>query len=226
MTAPVPRSKRPLRIAPSILSADFARLGDEVRTAVQAGADWVHVDVMDGHFVPNITIGPLVVKALRAVTDVTLDVHLMIAEPERYVEDFAAAGADVITVHEEASTHLHRTLQQIRATGTRAGVSLNPHTPEDSLRYVLDQLDLVLVMSVNPGFGGQAFIPQVLPKLQRLRAMIDEAGLDVDLEVDGGVKPGTARQVIEAGADVLVAGSAVFNQDDYAAAIEAIRSDC
>jgi ribulose-phosphate 3-epimerase len=222
----VPRSKRPLRIAPSILSADFARLGDEVRTAVQAGADWVHVDVMDGHFVPNITIGPLVVKALRAVTDVTLDVHLMIAEPERYVEDFAAAGADVITVHEEASTHLHRTLQQIRATGTRAGVSLNPHTPEDSLRYVLDQLDLVLVMSVNPGFGGQAFIPQVLPKLQRLRAMIDEAGLDVDLEVDGGVKPGTARQVIEAGADVLVAGSAVFNQDDYAAAIEAIRSDC
>ncbi|MGD8860236.1 MAG: ribulose-phosphate 3-epimerase [Myxococcales bacterium] len=222
----MPRSKRPLRIAPSILSADFARLGDEVRTAVQAGADWVHVDVMDGHFVPNITIGPLVVKALRAVTDVTLDVHLMIAEPERYVEDFAAAGADVITVHEEASTHLHRTLQQIRATGTRAGVSLNPHTPEDSLRYVLDQLDLVLVMSVNPGFGGQAFIPQVLPKLQRLRAMIDEAGLDVDLEVDGGVKPGTARQVIEAGADVLVAGSAVFNQDDYAAAIEAIRSDC
>src|SRR5262245_4056992 len=180
---------------------------------------------MDGRFVPNITIGPPVVEAVRRVTDRVLDVHLMIVEPERYIDDFARAGADVITVHAEACTHLHRTLQQIRATGKRAGVSLNPHTPEDCLRYVLGELDLVLVMSVNPGFGGQAFIPAVLPKLERLRAMIDQAGLAVDLEVDGGVKPGTAKQVIAAGADVLVAGNAVFKENDYAAAIRALRED-
>jgi ribulose-phosphate 3-epimerase len=180
---------------------------------------------MDGRFVPNITIGPLVVEALRKVTDRVLDVHLMIVEPERYVEAFAAAGADIITVHAEACTHLHRTLQQIRATGKRAGVSLNPHTGEECVRYVLDQLDLVLVMSVNPGFGGQVFIPEVLPKLERLRAMIDRAGHPIDLEVDGGIKPGTARQAIAAGADVLVAGNAVFAQTDYAAAITAIRQD-
>ncbi|HKU39530.1 MAG TPA: ribulose-phosphate 3-epimerase [Polyangiales bacterium] len=221
----MPRSKKPIRIAPSILSADFARLGEEVRAIQTASAEWVHVDVMDGRFVPNITIGPFVVDAVRKVTTAVVDVHLMIVEPERYLEAFAQAGADVITVHAEATTHLHRALQQIRSLGKKAGVSLNPHTPEDILRYVLPLCDLVLVMSVNPGFGGQAFIPEVLPKLEALRKMIDASGCDVDLEVDGGVKPGTARQVVQAGADVLVAGSAVFGAKDYAAAIRALRAD-
>lgn len=208
-----------------------------MRAIEAAGADWVHVDVMDGRFVPNITIGPLVVEAVRKVTKLPVDVHLMIVEPEKYVEGFANAGADVITVHAEASPHLHRTLQAIRALGKKAGVSLNPHTSEDCLRYVLDQLDLILVMSVNPGFGGQAFIPSALPKLRAIRAMIDASGHDIALEVDGGVKVGTARQVAEAGADVLVAGSAVFGAvapgwtattdavNGYARAIEALAAD-
>jgi ribulose-phosphate 3-epimerase len=215
----------PLLISPSILSADFARLGEEVSALERAGADWAHVDVMDGRFVPNMTIGPLVVKALKRVTKLPLDVHLMIVEPERYVAEFAEAGADIITVHAEACDHLHRVLQQIRALGKKAGVSLNPHTPEDVLRYVLDLTDLVLVMSVNPGFGGQEFIPAVLPKIQRLRGMIDASGRTIHLEVDGGVKPGIARKVIAAGADVLVAGSAVFGAKDYAEAIRALRAE-
>jgi ribulose-phosphate 3-epimerase len=221
----VPRSPLPVRIAPSILSADFARLGEEVRAVEAAGADWIHVDVMDGRFVPNLTIGPPVVAALRKVTKKPLDVHLMIVEPDRYIDAFAEAGADGITVHAEACLHLHRTLQAIRALGKKAGVSLNPHTSEDCLRYVMEQVDLVLVMSVNPGFGGQAFIEAVLPKIERIRAMIDASGRTIDLEVDGGIKKGTASRVCSAGADALVAGNAVFAQKDYAAAIRAIRED-
>ena len=216
---------RPVRIAPSILSADFGRLAEEVRAVEAAGADWVHVDVMDGRFVPNLTVGPPIVEAIRRVTELPLDVHLMIVEPERYVEEFARAGADVITVHVEASPHLDRTLQQIRATGKRAGVALNPHTPESSIGYVIDQVDLVLVMSVNPGFGGQLFSPAVLPKIRALRTMLDGAGRDIALEVDGGIKPGVAAEVVAAGADVLVAGSAVFGMSDYSRAIAALRED-
>ena len=221
----MPRSSQPLKIAPSILSADFARLGEEIRAVEAAGADYIHVDVMDGRFVPNITIGAPVVKALRKITTLPLDVHLMIVEPERYVDDFAAAGADIITVHAEATTHLQRLLAHIRSLGKRAGVSLNPATPEDTLKYVLKDADLVLVMSVNPGFGGQAFLPQVLPKIESIRNMIDRANVRVDLEVDGGVKAGTAGQVVAAGGDVLVAGNAVFADKNYADAIRVLRED-
>lgn len=214
----------PLRIAPSILSADFGRLAEEVRAVEQAGADWIHVDVMDGRFVPNITIGPVVVRAVRQATTLPLDVHLMIVEPEKYLDAFAEAGADVLSVHVETCSHLHRTIQHIRGLGKKAGVVLNPHTPEDTIRYVLQDIDLILVMSVNPGFGGQAFIPAVLPKLRALRAMIDASGKDIALEVDGGVAPNTAEEVVAAGARVLVAGSAVFQREDYAEAIRSIRT--
>jgi ribulose-phosphate 3-epimerase len=201
---------QPTLIAPSILSADFGRLAEEVRAVEEAGADWIHVDVMDGRFVPNITIGPLIVSAVRRATKLPIDVHLMIVEPERYVDDFCKAGADSVSVHVEASTHLHRTVQQIKAHGAKAGVVLNPHTSEEAIRYVIDDVDLVLVMSVNPGFGGQSFIPSALPKLRAIRAMIDSSGRDVQLEVDGGVGPTTSGAVVGAGARVLVAGSAVF----------------
>lgn len=214
---------RPLQICPSILSADFSRLGDDVRAVLEAGGDIVHVDVMDGHFVPNITFGPDVMKSIRKVTDKIFDVHLMIAPVDPYLEAFAKGGADVITVHAEAGPHLHRSLQAIRALGKRAGVSLNPGTPESVLEYVLDELDLILVMTVNPGFGGQKFIPSCLEKIARIRAMIGDR--PIDLEVDGGVTADNAGAIAQAGANWLVAGSAVFKggADHYAANIEAIR---
>jgi ribulose-phosphate 3-epimerase len=213
-----------IRIAPSILSADFARLGEEIAAVEKAGADWLHVDVMDGRFVPNITIGPPVVKAIRRVTKLPLDVHLMIVEPERYVDDFAAAGADTITIHVEACVHLHRTLAHIRSLGKRAGVTMNPSTPEDHVRYALGVCDQVLVMSVNPGFGGQSFIPEMLPKVAAIRQMIDATGRDIALEIDGGITPETAPLAVQAGARVLVAGNAVFGRPSYAEAIAALRS--
>jgi ribulose-phosphate 3-epimerase len=214
----------PVRIAPSILSADFARLGEEVQALQAAGADWIHVDVMDGRFVPNLTVGPLVVKALRGVTTLPLDVHLMIVEPERYIDAFADAGADTITVHVEACTHIHRAIEHIHSLGKRAGVSLNPSTSEEAVRYLLPVVDLILVMSVNPGFGGQSFIAEVVPKLDVLRKWIRASGRDVDLEVDGGIGPTTAGAVCEAGANVLVAGNAIFGGGNYARAIAELRA--
>ena len=215
---------RRILIAPSILSADFGRLAEEVRAVEQAGADYVHVDVMDGRFVPNLTLGPVVVEAVHKATRLPLDVHLMIIEPERYIEAFAEAGASLISVHVEACPHLHRTLQQIRHTGAKPSAVLNPSTPLVMIEDVLGDLEMVLLMSVNPGFGGQSFIPHTLDKVRRLRRMLDSAGLKVDIEVDGGVNADNAHSLIEAGADVLVAGTAIFHAKDYRAAIAALRA--
>ncbi|MBN2471461.1 MAG: ribulose-phosphate 3-epimerase [Anaerolineae bacterium] len=214
----------PIKIAPSILSADFTRLGEHVREAAAAGADVIHIDVMDGRFVPNITMGPLVVRAVRQVTDLPLDVHLMIVEPERYLEAFAEAGADTLTVQVEASPHLHRTLQVIRGLGVRASVALNPHTPPVMIEHVYEMLDQVLVMTVNPGFGGQEFIPAMLEKIREVRRQVSARGLPVDIQVDGGIAPDTVGQVVQAGANVLVAGNAIFGAPEgVAAAIRALR---
>ena len=211
------------KIAPSILSADFTRLGEEIKAVEKAGADYIHIDVMDGHFVPNITIGPMIVKAARRVTNLPLDVHLMISEPDRFIDDFAAAGSSIITVHAETSNHLHRTIQHIRDKGVSASVSLNPATHLDVLEYILEDLDMVLLMTVNPGFEGQEFISRVIPKVKQLREMIVKKDLDIDIEVDGGIGPETISLVSSAGANVFVAGSAIFYSKDYEKTIRLMR---
>lgn len=212
-----------IKIAPSILSADFANLQKDIQDVEQGGADYIHIDVMDGHFVPNITIGPLVVEAIRPITKLPLDVHLMIENPDTYIPAFAKAGADIISVHVEACRHLHRTVQLIKAEGVKAGVVINPATPVESIVPILNEVDLVLLMTVNPGFGGQAFIKDVLPKISQVRSLITERGLSVEVEVDGGVNPETAALCVDAGADVLVAGSAIYQQTDRKKAISSIR---
>jgi ribulose-phosphate 3-epimerase len=210
------------KIAPSILSANFAKLGEEILDVEKAGADYIHVDVMDGHFVPNITIGPLIVNSIRPVTDLPLDVHLMIENPDQYIIEFAKAGADIITVHQEATVHLHRTIQLIKSEGVKAGVVINPATPINAIRPILQDVDLVLLMTVNPGFGGQSFIHSVVPKIKQLAEWRKEEGLQFEIEVDGGVNPDTAKLCVDAGCDVLVAGSAVFNYEDRKQAISNI----
>jgi ribulose-phosphate 3-epimerase len=212
-----------IKIAPSILSADFAKLAEEIKDVENGGADYIHVDVMDGHFVPNITIGPLIVEAIRPGTKLPLDVHLMIEQPDLYINEFVRAGADIITVHVEACKHLHRTIQLIKSHGIKAGVVLNPHTPVESIQHILDDIDMVLFMTVNPGFGGQAFIPQVLPKIKQLSDIIKEKQLPIEIEVDGGINEQTAKQCVEAGATVLVAGSAIYNKEDRRQAIQSLR---
>ncbi|MEH7388505.1 ribulose-phosphate 3-epimerase [Bacillus sp. JJ1521] len=212
-----------IKIAPSILSADFAKLGEEIKDVENGGADYIHVDVMDGHFVPNITIGPLIVEAIRPITKLPLDVHLMIENPDQYIPSFAQAGADFLTVHVEACPHLHRTIQLIKSHGVKAGVVLNPATPVDTIKHVIEDIDLVLLMTVNPGFGGQKFIHSVLPKIEEVAKMVKEKNLNVEIEVDGGVNQETARLCVDAGANVLVAGSAIYNQEDRKNAIEQIR---
>ena len=212
-----------VKIAPSILSADFCRLGEEVRAVEEAGADWIHVDVMDGHFVPNLTIGPPVIEAVRKVTQLPLDVHLMIEEPDRYIRDFAQAGADLLSVHVEGNPHLHRTVQLIRDQGVSPAVVLNPATTVFALDEIIEHVDMVLLMSVNPGFGGQEFIRQVLSKIELVRQTLNQSGVEMEVQVDGGVKPDNAGAIKDAGASVLVAGSAIFGSDDYARAIKALR---
>ncbi len=211
-------------IAPSILSADFSRLGEEVKAVERVGADWIHVDVMDGHFVPNITIGPLVVEAVKRVTELPLDVHLMIEDPDQYLEDFARAGSTLMTVQVEACVHVHRTIQAIKALDVKAGVALNPATPLSTIEWILEDVDLVLIMSVNPGFGGQKFIPQALQKIRDLKAMIRAKNPNVLIEVDGGINQETIQSAAEAGADVFVAGSAIFGSSDYGKAVRKLRS--
>jgi ribulose-phosphate 3-epimerase len=217
-------TSRDILIAPSILSADFTRLGEEIRAVQEAGADWIHIDVMDGHFVPNITIGPMIVAAVKKVAKVPLDVHLMISDPDRYLEDFQAAGADILTVHPEPVCHLHRTLTRIRELGMKAGVALNPSTGLEAIEYVMAQADVVMLMTVNPGFGGQSFIPTMLPKVTALKQSIDRSGYDILIEVDGGVSPVTAPDLARNGADVFVAGSAVFGHPPYSEVIKNLKS--
>lgn len=213
-----------VKLAPSILSADFSRLGEQVKLVEESGVEYLHIDVMDGHFVPNITIGPLIVEALRPHSKLVFDVHLMIENPDRYIADFVKAGADIISVHVETCPHLHRSIQNIKACGAKAAVALNPATPLNTIEYVLSNLDMVLLMTVNPGFGGQKFIPEVLPKISALAEMIKQTGKNIDIQIDGGINPQNAGEVVRAGANVLVAGSAIFATPDIPAAVAALRA--
>lgn len=214
-----------IKLAPSILSADFARLLEDVKKVEKAGCEYLHIDVMDGHFVPNITLGPGIVKSLRKYVNMVFDAHLMIENPDNYIKEFADAGCDIIVVHQEACTHLHRTIQNIKSHGIKAGVALNPATPIETIKYVLQDVDMVLLMSVNPGFGGQSYIPVVTEKIKELKALIDEMNLDIDIEVDGGVKPSNIAEVVNAGANVIVAGSAIFNAGNIDEAVKSLREN-
>lgn len=212
-----------IKMAPSILSADFARLLEDVKKVERAGCEYLHIDVMDGHFVPNITLGPAIVKSLRKDVNMVFDAHLMIENPDNYIKDFVDAGCDMIVVHEEACTHLHRTIQNIKSFNVKAGVALNPATPIENIKYILNDIDMVLIMTVNPGFGGQSFIGTMIDKIKELKVLIDEKGLDVDIQVDGGIKPSNVSEVVKAGANVIVAGSAIFNSDDIEATVKEFR---
>ena len=214
-----------IKLAPSILSADFARLLEDVKKVEKAGCEYLHIDVMDGHFVPNITLGPGIVKSLRKDVNMVFDAHLMIENPDNYIKEFADAGCDIIVVHQEACTHLHRTIQNIKSHGIKAGVALNPATPIETIKYVLQDVDMVLLMSVNPGFGGQSYIPVVTEKIKELKALIDKMNLDIDIEVDGGVKPSNIAEVVNAGANVIVAGSAIFNAGNIDEAVKSLREN-